>query len=151
MKRLLPLLRDQRLVMVALLAIAFLVWHLGGAPLGDRVTIRETVWHIDGIALTEADRTRGLSFRSTLNRQSGLLFLFPTPSHYGFWMKDMQFPIDIIFLRDGVVDSVARARTPGDLVPVYPTGPIDQVFEVNAGEAAALEPGDRAVFEIGQR
>ena len=55
----------------------------------------------------------------------------------------MQFPIDIIFIRDSVVDSVVMNRQPNDLNPVSPQYPVNAVLEVNAGEAWDVRPGDR--------
>jgi uncharacterized membrane protein (UPF0127 family) len=50
------------------------------------------------ISDTEAAREQGLSGRQSLGANEGMLFLFEKPSLYGFWMKDMNFPIDIIGL-----------------------------------------------------
>src|SRR5690606_29625859 len=50
------------------------------------------------IADTDQARQKGLSGRQKLPRGSGLLFIFPKPDYYSFWMKEMNFPIDIIWL-----------------------------------------------------
>lgn len=50
------------------------------------------------IAKTKQDRIKGLSGRLELERGNGLLFDFETSDHHGIWMKDMNFPIDIIWL-----------------------------------------------------
>lgn len=117
-----------------------------GAP--EEITIDGKTWQIIGKATNDEARERGLSHRPSLERGTGMLFVFDTSGKYGFWMKDMQFPIDIIFIHDGVVDAVARDRSPGDLSPVFPATVADQVLEVNAGEAHGIQPGDRVVFEV---
>ena len=87
-----------------------------------------------------ASRQRGLSGRENLGEGSGMLFLLPDDSP-SFWMKDMRFPIDILWIRDGrVVDvsaDVPPPRTPNSPLPTYsPARPADRALEVNAGWAA---------------
>lgn len=113
----------------------------------QRVSIGETTWQVIGIAQTEQERALGLSFWDSIPEHGGLLFRFDQPGRHSFWMKDMRFPLDIIFIRNNQVDSVAKNRLPGDLSPIFPIGEVDWVFEVNAGEAAAIEPGTQVVFE----
>lgn len=50
------------------------------------------------VANTSSSRELGLSFRKRIRDDEGMLFIFDTPGKYGFWMKDMQFPIDIAWL-----------------------------------------------------
>lgn len=50
------------------------------------------------IASTPAARTQGLSGKDTLPANTGMLFVFDKPDTYAFWMKDMKFSIDIIWL-----------------------------------------------------
>lgn len=49
-------------------------------------------------AETEQERERGLSDRESISDNFGLLFRFEEPGFYLFWMKDMNFPIDIVWL-----------------------------------------------------
>lgn len=135
------------LIGVCIFGIGVLGWQLWpqepSAPFVSTVTIQNKTWRLIGIADTDTTRARGLSRRPMLDVGAGLLFVFEVPGKYPFWMKDMQFPIDIIYARDGVVDSVARHRVPGDLTLVMPQAPINQVLEVNAGEADGIQSGDR--------
>ncbi len=50
------------------------------------------------LADTEEKRVRGLMFRNTLNDDQGMLFVFEKEGLYSFWMKNMNFAIDIIWL-----------------------------------------------------
>jgi hypothetical protein len=84
---------------------------------------------------------KGLSGRSALPNDSGMLFVFPTPDIYPFWMKDMQFPIDIIWILDGVIVDSTTLQPPKqneDIPKHEPTALADQVLELNAGEAKKL-------------
>src|ERR671923_23790 len=50
------------------------------------------------IAETGEQRSKGLAIKDSLNETEGMLFVFSEPRQYVFWMKDMKFPIDIIWL-----------------------------------------------------
>src|SRR3989338_7646161 len=50
------------------------------------------------LASTPEARAQGLSGRASLGENEGMLFIFEKPGKYDFWMKDMNFPIDIIWL-----------------------------------------------------
>ena len=52
------------------------------------------------LALTPAEQSQGLSGRVGLGNDEGMLFIFDTPGRYPFWMKDMNFPIDMIWLSE---------------------------------------------------
>ena len=56
------------------------------------------------IADTESSRELGLGGRTGLASDEGMLFIFPQEGKYPFWMKDMKFSIDILWLsNDGTV------------------------------------------------
>ena len=65
------------------------------------------------LALTQEEQEQGLSGRSSLRDNEGMLFIFDHPGIYPFWMKEMNFPIDIIWI---VPDEMG---TEGDLRVVY--------------------------------
>ncbi len=52
------------------------------------------------LALTNAVREQGLSGRREMNNNEGMLFIFDHSGKYPFWMKDMNFPIDIIWISE---------------------------------------------------
>lgn len=51
------------------------------------------------VAHTDITRELGLSYFKTLPADQGMLFLFDQPGRYPFWMKGMNFPLDIIWLK----------------------------------------------------
>jgi uncharacterized membrane protein (UPF0127 family) len=89
------------------------------------------------VANTKASRELGLSGRKSMTDDEGLLFVFDTPGRYGFWMKDMKFPLDIIWInQNGIVVDIERNLTPD----TYPKPYINDsdatyVLEINAGLA----------------
>lgn len=46
---------------------------------------------------SSSERAQGLSGRTGLKPKTGMLFVFDRPDKQCFWMKDMQFPIDMIW------------------------------------------------------
>lgn len=50
------------------------------------------------LALTPDQQSKGLSGREKLSENQGMLFVMKTPGTYGFWMKEMKFPLDIFWL-----------------------------------------------------
>ena len=89
------------------------------------------------VADTKASRELGLSGRPSMGDDEGLLFVFDKPGKYGFWMKDMNFPLDLIWInQNGLVVDVERKLTP-DSYPATFINEIDAsyVLEINAGLA----------------
>jgi uncharacterized membrane protein (UPF0127 family) len=90
------------------------------------------------IASTLNARELGLSFRDGIGDDEGLLFIFEKPDVYTFWMKDMKFSIDIIWLsEDGQVVHIEENVSP-DTYPkkLFSNKPLAlYVLELNAGQA----------------
>jgi len=73
------------------------------------VTIGGTTVEVE-IADTQTARIQGLSGRESLAENSGMLFLWPEADYYSIWMKEMKFPIDIIWINGNqVVDFIESA------------------------------------------
>lgn len=103
-------------------------------------------------AVSFAQKARGLSGRDHLDWDHGMLFEYPSADFYAFWMKDMRFDLDLVWIRDGrIIDIDHRVPAPQGPVPegalpVYrPRETADTILEVPAGYAAAhgWSPGDR--------
>ena len=52
------------------------------------------------VAETEVERELGLSEKPKLGPNEGLLMAFPSDGLHSIWMKDMNFPLDIIWLSE---------------------------------------------------
>ncbi len=57
--------------------------------------------HVE-IANSPEERARGLSGRKELDPVNGLLFVFSESDYHSMWMKDMNFPIDIIWIDENL-------------------------------------------------
>jgi len=88
------------------------------------------------VVRTETEREQGLSGREKLGKNYGMLFVFERRDFYVFWMKDMLFPIDIIWIdKDGTVVDVLEDAQP-DTYPEFQFVSdflAQYVLEVNAG------------------
>ncbi len=109
------------------------------------VSVGTTTLILD-LATTSAARTQGLSGRKSLAANAGMLFVFEKAGLYGFWMKEMNFPLDFIWLdSNGKVIDITKG-VPANSYPkaFYPSDPAKYVIEVNAGWANLnnLEIGD---------
>lgn len=104
--------------------------------LGDEVFMLE-------IADTDPLREKGLSYRSGLEKNTGMLFVFQEPNIYTFWMKDMNFPLDIIWLdQDKKIVHIEHALSPSTYPESFgPKIPTQYVIEVSAGDASRLVLG----------
>lgn len=95
------------------------------------------------------EQMMGLSGYSALEQNQGMLFVFDEPHFPSFWMKDMKFDIDIIWINgDTVMDITHDAEHLGGTdsshaVTYTPRMPVNLVLEVSAGWARehGLEPG----------
>jgi uncharacterized membrane protein (UPF0127 family) len=96
------------------------------------------------VAFSEAQRTRGLSGRAALAPGTGLWFVFPAADIHGFWMHEMHFPIDLIWVSPELKVAGALTLQPCADKPClihYAPSRVAYVLEVNAGEFAG-KPGD---------
>lgn len=127
---------------------------LPGTPAGPRVIFPGVTVSVE-VARTEAEHEKGLGGHAPLGERSGMLFIFPQPANYAFWMKGMTFPLDMLWINDEKVVFIARdvpsypPNTPDNSLPVYvPTAPATYVLEVNAGftKKYGIETGTTAEF-----
>ena len=61
------------------------------------LAIKSAVIEVE-LAMSDVKKQLGLSGRSNLPEDKGMLFVYDKPNFYSFWMKDMLFPIDIIWI-----------------------------------------------------
>ncbi len=112
--------------------------------------VRDKSFEIE-LADTASTRSRGLSGRDNLADNQGMLFIFDKPASYGFWMKDMKFAIDIVWLSGNQIIGFSENLQPEPQKSVfslpiyYPPANIDKVLEINAGAVRkfGLQIGDK--------
>lgn len=123
---------------------------LAEIKIGDKIINAE-------LANTDALRQRGLSYRENLEENSGVLFIFDTPQIPFFWMKDMNFPLDIIWINENTIVGIDKnvpfpdKNTPLNQLPKYsPKEKVNYVLEVNAGftDNNGIEVGDSVNIQL---
>jgi len=96
-------------------------------------------------AFTPEARELGLSGTISLPDNSGMIFEFEIPGKYGFWMKDMLMPIDIIFVDQITITDVYKTVTPESFPTSFlPSRDINFVIELNGGTSEKIK------IEIGE-
>jgi uncharacterized membrane protein (UPF0127 family) len=134
------------LFVIGAIVIGLLVLRMVLVPEGpEKASFDGTTFTLER-ADTDASRALGLGKRDSLCDTCGMLFVFDAPGNQGFWMKDMRFPLDIIWLMDDQVVHVERRVSPDSKEVYRPSVVANQVLEVGAGMADTLEVGERVVF-----
>lgn len=135
-------------VMVLLIYRAYMywVWPTATIKVGDatlQVLVADTYEH----------DVKGWSGRTSMGRYQGMLFYFPTRDQHTMVMRDMEFPLDIVWIDNGMVVDIAtnlqpeKGRTEAELTPYQARAPSTHVLEIGAGKAVeyGLHIGDRVV------
>ncbi len=122
--------------------------HSSVPPYERLVTIGETPFKVD-VADTPAERERGLSHTPPQPPRS-MLFVFDYDERWGIWMKDMNYPIDVLWITaDLQVAHVVPDMHPASFPRVYRSDmPVRYVLELPAGtiEAYNLAVGNQVAL-----
>lgn len=138
-----------------LLTVTMIVGMIGGAlapgwspslPQIAQPPLQTVEITVGGVPLTvelaylPADTSLGLGYHDGLAPGTGMLFLFESPAQRSFWMRGMQFCIDIIWIEHGVIQGAAESVCPepagtadADLTSYVSPVPVTYVLEVPAG------------------
>ncbi len=107
------------------------------------------------VVSSSTDMEKGLSGRNSLKDTQGMLFDFTKLENKqpAFWMKDMKFSLDILWIQNnavvGITKNIPAPKNSKDVLPsYYAPGDIDYVIEVNAGwsDAHNIKTGDSVRF-----
>lgn len=128
----------------ALLLVLLLHFREASAPVKTLPTVPEgydSLLIVNGteisvtVADTEAKQEQGLSGTPSLADNTGKLFIFKDAGTYGFWMKDMQYSLDIIWIDEAMTIVGIEHDVRPETYPTvfYPPRAVSYVLEVNAG------------------
>lgn len=103
------------------------------------------------LAKTHEEQLIGLSGRTELCQNCGMLFIFPSYQVGSFWMNEMKFPLDIIWLKDNEILGFSEnipILTNGHYTTVNSSYFVNKVLEVNAGwvKANNVKVGDKVEY-----
>lgn len=117
---------------------------------GPVLQIGKTAVKIE-IADTKEKLTRGLGGRESLPQDAGMLFVFGVSNYWTFWMKDMRFALDFVWMNeDFEVVHITKNVLPESYPEEFsPPEPVKYVLEVNAGFAddKGIKVGNVAVLK----
>lgn len=144
-------------IILAIAGTATLVWFWFGQGRHSAISVTPTATVTVGaatfrveLAETMLRQAAGLSGRSPLAEDEGMLFIFSGKASQTFWMKGMRFPLDFVWIAEGVVVGVTE-NAPADngLLTYGSPGPVDMVLEINAGEVAkkGIRKGQNVIVE----
>lgn len=150
------------LAVTAVIIIIYLFFHSIGflaAPVPSQnlptssVCLEENCFQVE-LATTEVQRDRGLMYRTELDKDKGMLFIFDDEGIYPFWMKNTLIPLDIIWIDSSskvvfISQNVQPCKTL--ICPtVAPQAKVKYVLEVNAGICGqiGLKLGDQIQINI---
>ncbi len=101
------------------------------------------------IAKTPKEQEVGLSEKTSLPNDKGMLFVFEKPGFYSFWMKNMKLPIDILFINNNKIVTIFENAQPPtsslENLQIYsPSQEADKTLEINAGTSKkyGIQVGD---------
>lgn len=87
-------------------------------------------------AKSQRDKIKGLSKRSSIDPNTGMVFFYESPAERAFWMKNVNFPLDIIFMNESQIIRMYKNAKPctTEICKIYPSKKLtDQIIEVPAG------------------
>ena len=111
------------------------------------VNINNHTLHVETV-LSDEKLRKGLGGRGGMCVSCGMLFEFPKAGKYSFWMKDMRFPLDLVWILQGRVVHIEKNVQPDFIGILTPPGLADRVLELNAGsvDKFGIKIGDIVIF-----
>ena len=151
------------LIVVAIILLGilwFIFYRPGPLPLTNSkqgllssVCVNGNCFQVE-LARTETERDRGLMYRTELDKNKGMLFIFDNEGIYPFWMKNTVIPLDMLWIDgNGKVVFIAQNVQPCKTLicpSVFPTGSAKYVLELSAGmcQQFGLKVGDKIDINI---
>jgi len=139
------------IILIILLGLALILLYFRGGqnqPLNIvSLKVGGASFNIE-VASTPSAKIKGLSNRDSLAEGvDGMLFIFPNPTSQFFWMKDMRFSLDMVWIRDNKVIGFEQNVSPDegpDYALYHSNEPADMVLELFAGEVKRnnIQAGD---------
>jgi uncharacterized protein len=127
---------------VVLLVVFFLNFSMHGNK-KNIVKIKEASFKTELVS-SDQKRQLGLSGRTELCLDCSMLFVFPREDFWGFWMKDMNFNLDIIWVNGNKIVDIAENVDKNLKITLYPEYKADKVLELNSGtvKSKGFKTGD---------
>lgn len=138
-------------LIIIFLGILFGVFFLGTKSefQFSQVILGEKILDLEVVSNSE-DKIKGLSGREFLPEDRAMLFVFPKEDFHGIWMKEMNFPIDILWLdKDFVIMDIRNDVSPESFPKIFkPQTKSSYILEIKAGlsEKEEIKIGESLEF-----
>jgi uncharacterized membrane protein (UPF0127 family) len=135
-------------LIIGMLTVAYLQTRPQQLPITQKFTHNGQTFYLE-VATKPKELEKGLKFRAILPSDRGMLFrLGHQYKNVGFWMHQVRFPLDIIYLDNRVVTTVIQNAQPCEQAPcpVYFGSRANKVLELPAGQSN-IKVGDKLIFE----
>lgn len=124
-------------VLFALIILFILIINLPLNKNTPSVTINNKTFNVD-VAKTDSEKEKGLAVYNSLALNKGMIFIYKNADYYAFWMKDMKFPIDIIYINKNIIVDIFKnvpiKKSENETLSIIkPKAKADTVLEINAG------------------
>ncbi|TSC70325.1 MAG: hypothetical protein CEO12_428 [Parcubacteria group bacterium Gr01-1014_46] len=126
-----------------------LIVYLSTVNYKSRAIVGGKTFSID-VADTTFTMSKGLSGRKSISKDEGMVFVFEKLDKHGFWMKDMLFPIDILWMDENFkIVHIEKSVSPETYPTIFSPDRLSlYVLEISAGQTDSLgvKVGDRVDF-----
>ncbi len=104
------------------------------------------------VASTPELKRQGLMFRKYLPEKNGMIFIFDHPQKTNFWMKNVNFPLDIIFINKNKIIKIYKnlPTCKNKPCPIYPSKVLTEyALELNGGfcQKYGIKTGQSIIFD----
>ena len=141
-------------IIIVFIILGFLVYQkiLAKTPSVETIslTLNNTKFELE-VAKSLSQKSRGLSERSAMCQNCGMIFVYTNEGTYPFWMKDTLISLDMIWVNNkgivtDIITAVPEPNTPITKLTLYQnTKPAQYIIELNANQAQniGLKNGDQ--------
>ena len=116
------------------------------------IMINDSVFNVD-LALFFDKKTKGLSGIDSIEENNGMLFVYFNNDIRYFWMKDMDFPIDILWIKGNKIINISEnvpVYTDEQITRMNSVYPVDRVLELKAGTVSKynIKINDKVIIKL---
>lgn len=97
----------------------------------------------------DKERAQGLMYRTEMEENQGMLFIFPTETRQSFYMKNTVISLDMLFINSNLeIVTIHKEAKPYDLSSYASSAPAQYVLETIAGytDKYNIKVGDKVIF-----
>jgi|GEM_PF-3414813 len=121
-------------------------------PIVISITTQTDLQHFEvELADSSFEQIRGLMFRASLQKGGGMLFQYRSAKPVQFWMKNVNFPLDMLFIGNcGYISQIHEHAIANDETIIASYEPVLAVLEIEAGASkrAQIKLGDHVSYEV---